>query len=121
MATSESGGRYFICGGQKVIPTNSKTPIRRSQTSHASSLNDNFLKPPVLSGQTIRQSPCYEYTLGGLLTKKDMVNFRTYFSLVCLVKLEKPLGENKHGSLHSGSKSKSGESSHSYSGNAAAS
>ena len=67
VATSELGGRYFLCGGQRV--------------------NLNKGTPAGPRG-LLESSPCFEYTLQGFEQKRDMVNVRTYFSLVCLTKLE---------------------------------
>ena len=59
IATSEYGGRYFLCGGFK-----------------------NFID---IGGY----SPCYELKNRVIVRKSNMKNMRMYFSLICLTKYEK--------------------------------
>ena len=62
IATRDTGGRYFVCGGS--LPRDSMR------------FQDN--------------SPCYEYEQAEFSRRKDMMNYRTYFSLICLTR-EDPL------------------------------
>jgi hypothetical protein len=73
VATSELGGRYFLCGGQRDAPKRG----------------------------LVESSPCFEYTLKGFEQRRDMVNFRTYFSLVSLTKLEFPPEFTQQSSIRS--------------------